>query len=123
MATLTEELRKVHLGRRLDGDSIEFSSETHRLDTAAIASAVKDIVRSSMSRHKLESQVSAIERAMREKIDFRQALEGLPRAGLLKKEVEAVRDVMERPGTALTHRRRSAVAILGTATNARSSPP
>jgi hypothetical protein len=54
-ARLDEELRKVHLGRRLD-DSIEFSEQTYRLDTEAMSSAVHDIVRSSMSPAKVNAQ-------------------------------------------------------------------
>jgi hypothetical protein len=37
-------LKQIHLGARL-GDEIEFSDRTHRLDTAASVSALRDIVR------------------------------------------------------------------------------
>lgn len=96
-ARLDEELRKVHLGRRLD-DTIAFSQQTHALDTAAISSAVRDIVRGAMSPSKVQQQVALIERAMTEKIDFKAALNGLPKLGMLKAEVEAVRDVLTSGG-------------------------
>lgn len=97
MARLDEELRRVHLGRRLD-DSIEFSRETYELDTRAMSSAVRDIVLSSMAPAKLNAQVAQIERSLTEKVDFKAALAGLPRMGLLKKEVEAVHDVLSSGG-------------------------
>ena len=96
-ARLDEELRKVHLGKRLD-DSIEFSRETYELDSRAMASAVRDIVRTSLAPGKIKQQVALIERAMTEKIDFRAALSGLPKLGLLKKEIEAVNDVLTTGG-------------------------
>jgi hypothetical protein len=96
-ARLDEELRKVHLGRRLD-ETLAFSEQTHALDTAAVASAVRDIVRGSMAPAKVQQQVALIERAMAEKIDFKAALNGLPKLGVLKAEVEAVRDVLTSGG-------------------------
>jgi len=96
-ARLDEELRKVHLGRRLD-DTLEFSEQTHALDTAAVASAVRDIVRGSMAPAKVRAQVALIERAMTEKIDFKAALGGLPKLGVLKAEIEAVKDVLTSGG-------------------------
>lgn len=96
-ARLDEELRKVHLGRRLD-DSIEFSRETYELDTRAMSSAVRDIVLSSMSPAKLHAQIDQIERSLTEKVDFKAALAGLPGMGLLKREVEAVHDVLASGG-------------------------
>jgi hypothetical protein len=96
-ARLVEELRKVHLGKRLD-DSIEFSRETYDLDTRAMSSAVRDIVVSSLSPAKVNAQVAQIERAISEKIDFKSALAGLPKMGLLKKEIEAVHDVLTSGG-------------------------
>jgi hypothetical protein len=96
-ARLDEELRKVHLGKRLD-DSIEFSRETYELDTKAMASATRDIVLASLAPNKVNQQVAQIERAMSERIDFKSALNGLPKMGLLKKEIEAVRDVLTTGG-------------------------
>ena len=40
-------LKQVHLGARL-GDEIEFSDRTHRLDTAASVSALRDVVRGAL---------------------------------------------------------------------------
>jgi hypothetical protein len=47
-------LRAVHLGARL-ADSIEFSQRTHELDTATMASGVRDIVTGLLSRESLDS--------------------------------------------------------------------
>jgi hypothetical protein len=41
-------LKQVHLGGRLS-DEIEFSDRTHRLDTAASVSALRDVVRGAFS--------------------------------------------------------------------------
>lgn len=89
-ARLEEELRKVHLGGRLN-DSIEFSQRTYELDTEAMASATRDVVVSSLSPAKVNGTVALIERAMTEKVEFRSALGQLPKMGLLRSEVEAVR--------------------------------
>lgn len=97
LARLDEELRKVHLGKRLD-DTIEFSRETYELDTKATSSAVRDIVMASLSPAKVNAQIGVIERAMAEKVDFKAVLGGLPRMGLLKREIEEVRDVLTTGG-------------------------
>src|SRR6266542_1168258 len=96
-ARLEEELRKVHLGRRLD-DNVEFSRRTYELDTAAMASATADIVKGALGAKKVNEAVSRIEHAMSERIEFKRALDQLPKMGLLKREVEAVRDVYTNGG-------------------------
>jgi hypothetical protein len=40
-------LKQVHLGARLS-DDVEFSDRTHRLDTAASVSALRDVVRGAL---------------------------------------------------------------------------
>jgi hypothetical protein len=47
-ATTENLLKQVHLGGRLS-DTIEYSDRTHRLDTAASVSALRDVVRSAFS--------------------------------------------------------------------------
>lgn len=96
-ARLDEELRKIHLGKRLD-DSIEYSKETYELDTKAMSSAVRDIVIGSLAPAKVNRQVELIEQSMNQRIDFKSALLGLPKMGLLKKEVEAVRETFNSGG-------------------------
>ena len=92
-ARLEEELRKVHLGSRLD-ESLELSERTYALDAQATSSAVRDIVVGSMAPGKINDQVALIEKAMSERIDFKRSLDSLRMMGLLKREVEAVRDVL-----------------------------
>ncbi len=96
-ARMEEELRKVHLGKRLE-DNLELSQETYDLDTKAMASATKDIVLGALAPNKVNTQVALIEKAMAEKIDVKEAIGGLTKMGLLKKEVEAVRDVFNNGG-------------------------
>jgi hypothetical protein len=93
MARLREDLRQVHLGRRLD-DAVSFSDRTYRLDTAAMASAVRDIVTMSLAPAKVNAMVAQLGEAMATQVDFKSALLALPKVGLLKTEVEAVRDVL-----------------------------
>jgi hypothetical protein len=60
-ATAENLLKQVHLGGRL-GDTIEFSDRTHRLDTAASVSALRDVVRSAFlpaSRDRLMDTIRA----------------------------------------------------------------
>jgi hypothetical protein len=96
-ARLEEELRKVHLGRRLD-DNVEFSRRTYELDTEAMASATADIVKGALGAKKVNEAVAQIESAMSERIEFKRALDQLPKMGLLKREIEAVRDVYNNGG-------------------------
>jgi len=93
MARLQEDLRQVHLGRRLD-ETVAFSERTYRLDTEAMASAVRDIVITSLSPPKVNGMVAQLGQAMKEQLDFKAALLALPKVGLLKAEVDAVRDVL-----------------------------
>ena len=93
LARLQEDLRQVHLGRRLD-DNVAFSERTYRLDTRTMASAVRDVVHGSLAAPKVSSMVAQIEAAMAAKVDFKSALAALPKSGLLKAEVDAVRDVL-----------------------------
>jgi hypothetical protein len=55
-------LKQVHLGTRLT-DDIEFSDRTHRLDTAASASALRDIVRGSLSQRGRDRMMATIQAA------------------------------------------------------------
>ena len=55
-------LKQVHLGARLS-DDVEFSDRTHRLDTAASASALRDVVRGALSPAGRDRMVDAIRAA------------------------------------------------------------
>ncbi len=93
MARLQEDLRQVHLGRRLD-ETVAYSERTYRLDTETMASAVRDIVICSLSPPKVNAMVTQLGQAMAASVDFKAALMALPKSGLLKTEVDAVRDVL-----------------------------
>lgn len=55
-------LRQVHLGRRLDDDSM-LSEKTMQLDTLAAASAAEDVVRGYLSPEKIEERLTAVRAA------------------------------------------------------------
>jgi hypothetical protein len=96
-AKMEEELRKVHLGSRL-GDEIQYSAETYRADTRAMALATRDIVKGVLGPAKVNAQVAMIEKAMESKIELKTALRELPKMGLLKGEVEAVEETFRTGG-------------------------
>lgn len=96
-ARLEEALRQVHLGKRLS-ENIEFSEETYRLDTKTQVSAVKDLVRGNLSPAKVNETVALIGKALDEKIDPKTAWAELPKQGLLKGEVEKVKEVFNNGG-------------------------
>lgn len=92
-ARMEEELRQIHLGKRLD-DNLALSQRTHELDARTLASATKDVVLGALAPGRVNALVKRIEGAMTQNIDVKQALNGLPKLGLLKREVEAVNDVL-----------------------------
>lgn len=96
-ATLEEALRQVHLGKRLD-ESIEFSDETYKLDTKAQVSAVKDMVKGFLGPAKVNETVAVIGKALEERIDPKEAWNELPKMGLLKGEVDKVKDIFNNGG-------------------------
>ena len=87
-------LKQVHLGARLS-EEIEFSDRTHRLDTAASVSALRDIVRGALgpaSRDRMiESVRAAHDRAMT-KTQLSTATRALP-----KQVQKSVVDAFESP--------------------------
>ena len=91
-ATLDEALRQVHLGRRLD-DNIEFSQKTYNLDTQTMVSSVADIVKGVLGPKKINATVAEIGKALEERIDPKQAWQELPKLGMLKGEVDKVKDI------------------------------
>ncbi len=97
MALLEENLRQVHLGKRL-ADNIEFSNETYRLDTATQVSVMKDLIRGTLSPVKINESVALIGKALEERINPKRAWEELPKQGLLKGEVAKVREIFNDGG-------------------------
>jgi hypothetical protein len=80
-------LKQVHLGGRLS-DNIQFSERTHRLDTAASVSALRDVVRGALGPHSRDELMATIRAAhQREmaKAQVSQATRTLPK--LVQKSV------------------------------------
>jgi len=96
--TMEEALREIHLGRKLS-DDVAFSSETYRLDTATTVSAMRDVIRGSLAPAKIDQQMEIIRRAAGAEVDPRAAFATMQRNyGLLKAEVEAVRETYNNGG-------------------------
>jgi hypothetical protein len=91
-ATLEQCMRQVHLGKRLSED-IEFSEETYKADTNTQVLAVRDMVRGVLSPEKVNAMVAKIGEALDDRIDPKQAWQDLPKMGLLKGEVEKVKEL------------------------------
>lgn len=91
-ATLEQVMRQVHLGKRLSED-IEFSKETYEFDTKTQVSAVRDMVHQVLAPDKVNALVGRIGEALEARIDPKQAWQDLPKMGLLKGEVEKVREL------------------------------
>jgi hypothetical protein len=87
LATRENVLRQVHLGRRLP-DDISFSEKTYALDTAAVASAVSDLVEKNISREAVDAQARRIVAASETEIDEKRA-KGLLDEKLNKTESKA----------------------------------
>ena len=96
-ATMEEALRQVHLGKRLD-ENIEYSEKTYQLDTQTQVSAVRDIVRGVLAPARINGTVARIGVALEERIDPRQAWQDLPKMGLLKGEVDKVKEIFVNGG-------------------------
>src|SRR5262249_23574703 len=90
-----ETLRQVHLGARL-GDDFAFSDRTYRLDTAAKASAVRDLVRQNLAPSAIARLQDAIRRANDERIEPHKIGERL-RKVLSKGEVNQVVESFNSP--------------------------
>jgi len=88
-------LTQVHLGKRLD-DNFTFSQRTYELDTAAAASAVKDIVEHSLAPKRIDALCNVIKVACEESIDPKAVVMGLKKH-LQKEEVQKVIEAFNSP--------------------------
>lgn len=95
--TLEQVMREVHLGKRLSED-LEFSAETYKLDTAAQVSAVKDMVKGVLAPDKVNTLVKRIGEALDQRINPAEAWKALPTLGLLKGEVESIKELFNDAG-------------------------
>lgn len=91
-ATLEQVLRQAHLGARLS-DDMEYSDKTYKLDTQTQVSAINDLVRGVLAPDKVNALVGRIGEALEERIDPKNAWSELPKMGLLKGEVDKVKEL------------------------------
>jgi hypothetical protein len=91
-ATLEQVLRQAHLGARLT-DDMEYSEKTYKLDTQTQVSAINDLVRGVLAPDKVNALVGRIGEALEERIDPKNAWQELPKMGLLKGEVDKVKEL------------------------------
>ncbi len=96
-ATLEQVMREVHLGKRHSED-LEFSKDTYAADTKTQALAVRDMVRGVLAPAKVNGLVARIGEALDQRIDPKQAWAELPKLGLLKGEVEKVKELFNDAG-------------------------
>lgn len=90
--TLEQVLRQAHLGKRLS-DDIEFSKETYDADTKTQVLAVRDMVKGLLAPAKVNALVGRIGTALEERIDPKNAWQELPKLGLLKGEIDKVKEL------------------------------
>lgn len=86
-AIADECFRQVHLGKRLAED-MRYSRRTYELDMRTVASAVQDVVSSTLSADRLAAYCEAIKSAASEVIDIKSAVTRM--RSLTKSESEAV---------------------------------
>ncbi len=92
-ATTENALSQIHLGRGIS-DDMELSQRTYELDTRTSISALRDVVRATLTPRKIEAMCAGIARAHEEKVDWKSARAGLAKK-LLKSELKAVEDAFE----------------------------
>lgn len=96
-ATLDEVLKEVHLGKRLSED-LEYSKETYAADTKTQVLAVRDMVKAVLAPEKVNALVGKIGEALDARIDPKQAWAELSTLGLLKGEVDKVKELFNDAG-------------------------
>ena len=94
-AVAEEGLRQVHVGGKLAED-ISFSEETYRLDTETTASAIRDVVKHSLSARNTHLMLNGIKEAHEQRVDPKKAISILKKQ-LSKGEVEQVIEAFNSP--------------------------
>jgi hypothetical protein len=82
--------RAIHLGRRFKDDQVFISQETHDLDSKAMVSAVRDVVRTGVEQ-KAEATCALIEQATKKAVsddEAKNVFKSLRLKGLLTKDME-----------------------------------
>ena len=88
LAITQEEMRQVHLGKRLD-ESMIYSERTYELDAQATVSALKDVIQRQLNAEQLQQHMDLIRRANDRPVDASQARDMLRKA-LQKHEADSV---------------------------------
>jgi len=91
LAIFTEDMRQVHLGRRLD-ENIIFSQKTYLLDTKATVSALEDIIGVQLNREGLKRRMEQLAVTAQKAVDPAAAMKMLKDAlgvGAAQKVIDA----------------------------------
>lgn len=97
LAITQEEMRQVHLGRRLD-ESMLYSDRTYELDAQTTVSALRDVVSGQLNATSLKQRMDSIRVAHEHQVEPGSAREFLRKA-LLKSESESVIEAYNSPDT------------------------
>jgi hypothetical protein len=97
LAITQEEMRQVHLGRRLD-ESMLYSTRTYELDAQTTVSALKNVVSNQLHATALRDRMNAVRLAHEQQVEPPSAREMLKRV-LLKSEAAAVIEAYNSPDT------------------------
>jgi hypothetical protein len=97
LAITQEEMRQVHLGRRLD-DSMIYSQRTYELDAETTVSALRDVIGTHLNADALHNRMEAIKQANATAVDPVGAKESLKKL-LLKSETDDVIEAYNSPDT------------------------
>lgn len=97
LAITQEEMRQVHLGKRLD-DSMLYSGRTYELDARTTVSALKDVIKGQLDAGSLKKRMEAVKHAGELEVNPQRAREVLRRL-LQKGESEAAVQAFESPDT------------------------
>lgn len=97
LAITQEEMRQVHLGRRLD-ESMIYSQRTYDLDAETTVSALRDVIGTQLNADALHSRMESIRQANATTLDPNATKETLKKL-LLKSETEDVIEAYNSPDT------------------------
>ena len=97
LAITQEEMRQVHLGKRLD-DSMLYSNRTYELDARTTVSALRDVIDGQLDADSLKRRMEAVRHANEQSVDSRTAKDTFRRL-LQKGESEAATQAFDSPDT------------------------
>jgi len=97
LAITQEEMRQVHLGKRLD-DSVFYSQRTYELDAETTVSALRDVIGAQLNAEALHNRMESIRQANTTAVNPSAAKETLKKV-LLKSENDAVIEAYNSPDT------------------------